>query len=112
MKVSMEIKDKNASISIGLINKYGNEFIECSQIAYYVNGKMKFKDSGEIMVNRRDNYPKLQILAPNTRDYTESFQENSCIFTDLCNLDSIKIETSYTPHKIGKEIEVTVIITF
>ena len=64
------------------------------------------------MVNRRDNYPKLQILSPNTGNYTESFQENSCIFTDLCNLDIIRIETSYTPYKVGKQVKVQVVITF
>lgn len=112
MKVSMVIEDKNASISIGLIDKYGDEFIKCSQIAYYVNGEVQIKNSGEIMVDRRDNYPKIKILSPDTGDYTETFQEDSCTFTNLHNLDVIKIETSYTPYKIGKKIDVEVVITF
>ena len=111
-KVSMEIEDRNAQILMNILDKYDNEFIDCTQIAYYVDGELQFKTSGEIMINRRDNYPKLQILSPNTRDYTESFQENSCIFNDLCNLDIIKIETSYILDKIGRRISVEVIITF
>ena len=112
MKVPVEIKEKNADILIGLIDKYGNEFIECSQILYYVNDKLQFKDAGKIMIDRRDNYPKIKILSPDTGDYTETFQENSCIFTDVQNLDVIKIGTSYTPYKINKNVNVEVIITF
>ena len=108
----MEVKDRNSEILIGLLDKYSSEFIDCTQITYYVDGELLFKNSGKIMVNRRDNYPKLQILSPNTGNYTESFQENSCIFTDLCNLDIIRIETSYTPYKVGKQVKVQVVITF
>lgn len=111
-KVAIDIEDRNAQILMGILNKYDNEFIDCTQIAYYVDGELQFKNSGEIMINRRNNYPKLQILSPSTEDYTESFQENSCIFTDLCNLDIIKIETSYIPYKIGKKVRVEVVITF
>lgn len=111
-KVSMEIEDRNAQILIEILNKYNNDFIDCTQIAYYVDGKLQFKDTGKIKINRIDMYPKLQILFPSTGDYTESFQENSCVFTDLCNLDMIKIETSYVPYKIGRQISVEVIITF
>lgn len=111
-KVSIEIEDRNAQILMGILNKYDNEFIDCTQIAYCVDGKLQFKNSGKIMINRRGNYPKLQILSSGTGDYTDSFQENSCIFTDLCNLDIIKIETSYTPYKIGRKVKVEVVITF
>lgn len=111
-RVSYTIEDKNAEILIGVLDKYKSEFIDCTQIAYYVDGILQFKNGGEIMINRRDNYPKLQILSPDTGDYTESFQENSCVFIDLGKLDVIKIETTYTPHKIGKQIKVEVIISF
>lgn len=111
-KVTRDIQDKNAHISLRLLSKYDNEFINCTQIAYYVDGNLLFKNTGEIMVNRRDSYPKLQILVPGTDNYTSSFQENSCVFTDLGNLDIIKIETSYTPYFSSKQIDVTVIITF
>ena len=111
-RVSNIVEDRNAEILMGVFGKYNNEYINCVQIAYYVDGELQFKSAGEIMINRRDNYPKLQILSPNTGDYTESFQENSCVITDLGNLDVIKIETTYTPHKIGRQVEVEVIITF
>ena len=110
-KVSIDIQDLNGNISLDLLAKY-DEFIECTQITYYVDGKLLFKEAGKIMINRRDNYPKIQILSPNTGDYTESFQENSCTFTDLGDLDMISIETSYTPHKIGKLVNVKVVIVF
>lgn len=111
-KVTMDNEDHNANILLGLLDKHKSEFIDCIQIAYYVDADLLFKTTGKIMINRRDNYPKLQILSPDTGNYTASFQENSCIFTDLGNLDIIKIETSYTPRVINKQIDVTVIITF
>lgn len=82
------------------------------EIIYYVDDMQIFKGAGEIMINRRDNYPKLQILALDTGDYTESFQENSCVFRDEGNLDVISIETSYTPHKIGKLVKIKVKLVF
>lgn len=112
-RVSRIVEDKNAEILMGILEKHGmNEFIDCFQIMYYVDGQLQFKGSGEIMINRRDNYPKLQILSPSTGDYTESFQENSCKFCDLGNLDIISIETTYTPYKTGKLTKVEVRIVF
>lgn len=73
-RVSNTVEDENAKILIGVLDKYNSEFIDCTQIAYYVDGNLQFKSSGEIMINRRDNYPKLQILSPDTGDYTETFQ--------------------------------------
>ncbi len=110
-KVSRAIEDQNGNISLDLLGKY-DEYIDCTQIAYYVDDELLFKEAGQIMINRRDNYPKIQILSPNTKDYTESFQENSCTFTDMGNLDMISIETSYTPYKIGKKVNVKVIFVF
>ena len=111
-KVSRKVELENAKILMGVLHKYGDEFIQCTQIAYYVDDELLFKSSGEIMVNRRDNYPKLQILSPSTEDYTESFQENSCVFTNLSDFDVIQIETSYTPYKTNRQISVKFVITF
>ena len=111
-KIPVEIQDKNAFIQLGLLDKYHGEYIDCAQITYYVDGDLQFKKPGQIMVNRRYDYPKLQILIPDTGDYTETFQEDSCIFTDLSNLDVIKIENIYTPYAINKEVKVEVMITF
>ena len=110
-KVSSAIEDQNVNISLNLLSKFG-EFINCTQIMYYVDQEQLFKEAGKIVINRRDNYPKIQILLPNTGDYTDSFQENSCTFTDLGNLDMISIETSYIPYKIGKLVNVKVVIIF
>lgn len=110
--VSTIVEDKNAQIQIELLSKYNSEFISCTQIAYYVDDDLLFKKPGTIMINRRGNYPKLQILSPDTGNYTAEFQENSCVFTDLCALDMIKIETSYIPNKINKMVDIKVIITF
>ncbi len=110
--ISKRVEDKNAEILMGVFDKYKKEFIDCTQIAYYVDEVLQFKNTGRIMINRRDNYPKLQILSPDTGDYTESFQENSCVFTDLGKLDVIKVETTYTPYKIGRQVKVEAIITF
>lgn len=111
-RVSKTVEEKNAEILMWVFDKYKNEFINCTQIAYYVDGELQFKNAGEIMINRRDNYPKLQILSPDTGDYTESFQENSCVFADLGKLDIIKVETTYIPYKIGRQVKVEVFITF
>lgn len=111
-RVTKEVEDRNAEILMGVFDKYNNEYIDCAQIAYYVDEELQFKSAGKIMINRRDNYPKLQILTPDTGDYAESFQENSCVYTDLGRLDVIKIENYYSPYKIGREIKVEVVITF
>lgn len=111
-RVSNMVEEKNTEILKGVLDKYKGESIDCAQIAYYVDEELQFKSTGTIIINRRDNYPKLQIQFPDTGDYTESFQENSCVFTDLGKLNVIKVETTYTPNKIGRQINVEVIITF
>ena len=109
--VSTIIQDKNANIALELLEKYG-EFVECKQITYYVNDEQLLKKEGKIMINRRDNYPKIQILKPSIENYTESFQENSSVFTDMGNLDVISIQASYTPYSIGKLVDVKAVIVF
>ena len=71
-EVSVEIQDKNAEISLGLLGKYGNECINCTQIAYYVDDDLLFKEAGEIMINRRDSTPMLTIKSPIKTGIVES----------------------------------------
>ena len=112
MKVSRITEDRNAEILISLIDKYGNGYIDCSSIKYYVDGEQIFSKPGRIRVNRIDRFPNLKILEPDTGDYTETFQENSCVFEDVADLEIIMIETNYTPYAIGKNVDIKVIISF
>jgi len=89
-KVSRDIEDRNARLLSAIHGKYG-EYIDCSQIKYCVDGKVIFKSKGEVRINRNDLSPSLKIRSPNTGDYTESFQENSCVFTDFRKSDVIKL---------------------
>ena len=116
MKVSADIQDKNALILLETMRRYGkernSEFADCSQIAYYVNDELIFRSLGEVMINRRDRYPKLQIIKPVPDNYTDTFQENSCIFTEMFDINALRIENYYTPYFLGKEVRVVVLIVF
>jgi hypothetical protein len=110
MKVSKEVEYKNSVVTMHLMTKNGGEeVIKCAKISYYVDDNLIVQGSGEIMINRRDNYPKIHIKQPDTGDYTEDFQENSCIFSELDD-GIVRIETKYVPKFLGHEINVKVII--
>lgn len=110
-KIPVEIQDENARILVELINKYGN-YVNCPQITYYVDGELLFKSSGKIRIKRNDLYPSVQIQSPDTGDYTDEFQENSCVYTDLGDLDVVKVEATYTPNAIGRQVKVKVKFVF
>lgn len=110
MKISTQQKDMNAKIALALIsNNYGNEYIKCKYIQYYVNGNLVQNSPGEIAVLRRDNHPRIQIISSIDTDYTIDFWEDSCIYKSSFNNQVIEIRAEYTPVRTGVLTKIKVI---
>ncbi len=113
MRVTRAQEDKNAQVSLELLGINGrDEYMDCSLIQYYVDNNLHVQGSGKIMINRRENYPCIEILDPDTGDYAEKFQENSCIFIHSLGERTLTIETNYTPYFTGKNTDIKVVIVY
>ena len=113
MKVSKAQQDINAQVSIELIGIIGHDiYMDCKLIQYYVDNNLHTQGSGRILINRRENFPYIQIMEPDTGEYTEKFQENSSVFNHSLGERTLTIETNYTPYFTGKNTDIKVVIVY